>query len=161
MKKLILILSVVFLSFFTFQCHAFRIGGVEFSWKRGKPEWNATKTDVFCVGKGLCSGTIKFDISTTKISQTADGQEEFDLQNNSFAANLVNYQGGLAMEISSRFYRQFAGDFSGNKFSINGDFRIDSKVMQLLGFSGERTVRGGLYEFVTDPKSGAQLVLLK
>jgi len=128
MKKLILFL-IAFVSIVT-ESSAFRIGGVEFSWKRGKPEWNATKTDVFCVGRGMCTGTIKFDVSTSSTKIVPDGTELFDVASNQFSANLVKFEGRLAIEVSQRFYNSYQSDFSGNTFEINGDINVDSATMR-------------------------------
>lgn len=158
MKKLIL--SLCALVCFITDSSAFRIGGVEFSWKRGKPEWNATKTDVFCVGRGMCTGTIKFDISTTATNKTPDGSELFDIEHNQFSANLVNYEGKLAIEVSRRFYNSFQSDFTGNFFEINGDINIDIDTMKRIGFTSSRIIRSGKYQFKIDPTSGAFLILI-
>jgi len=157
MKKVLLML-VVMLGVFE-STYAFKIGGFEISFKRGKPEWNADRTDTKCVGGGICTGKISINVEA--ITKTIDGQEEFNTSSNSFSANVVNYKNKLAIEFSQRFYEAFKGDFTGDKFSINGEIYLTTKALSLIGLSGSTTIKAGVYPFIIDKSTGALLVIIR
>lgn len=158
MKKIFLMM--VMMISITYSSMAFKIGGIEFSWKRGKPEWNATKTDVGCVGKGMCTGTIKFTGDVSLIKLTPDGSEEFDITGNNFSSNLVNFNGQLAIEFSKNYYNSFRDDFSNGMFDINGEININSTVAKTLGYNGSTKFAAGKYKVYQDKKTNTILVLL-
>ena len=60
MKKIIL-MSVLTLSILSYSISssASKLLGVEVTYIKGTKEWNATKTAVECIGKGVCEFTIK------------------------------------------------------------------------------------------------------
>ncbi len=157
MKKMMMMLVVVLVV--VSECQAFRIGGFEVSFQRGKPEWNADKTDTRCVGGGICTGKITFGIDIP--SRISNGDEHFDPTSNMFSANLINYKNGLALEFSERYYNTYREDFSYGEFSINSEIVLTANVMRGLNYKGANKISKGVYQFVIDKETGAFLVLIK
>ncbi len=63
MKKIILMgfLTIIGLTY-SVSSSAFKLLGVEVKYVKGTREWNATKTEAICVGKGMCEITVKGNI---------------------------------------------------------------------------------------------------
>lgn len=160
MKRTVLGLTMLLCT--VFDSHAFKIGGFNFSWQRGRPEWNADKTDTRCVGKGMCTGKIGFDVDIKPtLHVTPDGLEGFDTENNQYTGNLIHYKNGLAIEFSRQYYDSYRQDFDGGYFQLNQDLIINYNVLQLLGYQGGNSFRAGNYPFTKDPQTGALLVILE
>ncbi len=161
MKRIILMSVFALVAVFSSNsASAFKLFGIEFSWKRGKPEWNATKTGTECIGRGMCTGTIKgnVDIPSLKI---VDGTEKFDIENQEYSSIFVNYNDKLAIEFSKKYYNTFKEDFENDEFDINGDFKIEDEIIKNLNLTHSGNIKSGAYHFIIDEKSGAYLVILE
>lgn len=142
--------------------YAFKLNGKDFTVRRGKPVLNVTKSESTCMGPGFCIGTVEFNNpSAANLSvKIPDGKEVFNPQENEFGANLVNYQGNAAIEVSAQFYETFNNDFKGNLFSLNGDWYIDASYFELLKLSPIPVINSGNYRVIVDPASQAILILI-
>lgn len=136
MKKWILMLFVM-VGMVSEMMAGIKLGGVEVTIQRGRKEWNADRTETFCVGKGLCVIVIKANVDI--------GMAKSDYQPGTGLLSYDNNQLSLVISQKCLSDSYWSDLFIGGKLHVGSTIELDPKLREIFGSSCPRQIKAGDY----------------
>jgi hypothetical protein len=121
---------------------------VTIKYERGAKEWNSDHTKAECIGKGMCTFSAGTSIVTFPV--TGDYTD----------AALVNFNGRLGIIFNSTYISNFPEDFANNKYAINTQIKINSKIANELSYSGQLNFEPKIYDVEFNSNHSLAIVYL-